>query len=141
MQRTLRAIGYWQDSLATDGWPDVRDFIDERPSADVRSAVVAYLRSGTWFVAMAGFSPCRICGAANGSTELTDGEHFVWPEGLAHYVEAHGVWLPEDVVVVAERGPARPVDSSAFERALLDTGEVVLDHQWWASQRRSRDCA
>jgi hypothetical protein len=49
-------------------------------------------------------------GEANGSTELTDGKHFVWPQGLAHYVEAHDVRLPDDVMVVAERGPAGPVD-------------------------------
>ncbi|MFC6022948.1 hypothetical protein ACFP2T_43210 [Plantactinospora solaniradicis] len=120
----------------SDSLPDVRDFIDESVPTGARTAVVAYLRSGTWFVATAEHSRCRICGAANGNTDLTDGEHFVWPEGLAHYLEAHGVWLPDDVIAIARQGLAGAVDASEFERALLDTGEVVLDQQWWASQRR-----
>jgi hypothetical protein len=33
-----------------------------------------------------------------GSSELTDG-YWVWPEGLIHYVEVHGVSLPEDFLV------------------------------------------
>ncbi|WP_147457074.1 hypothetical protein [Micromonospora pisi] len=136
MHRTLRVIGYWRDSSASESLPDVRDFIDESVPAGVRAAVVAYLRSGTWFVATAGFSRCRICGVANGSTDFTDGEHFVWPEGLAHYLETHGVWLPDDVTAIARRGLAGAVDTGEFERALLDAGEVALDQQWWASQRR-----
>ena len=136
MHKILRAIGYWRESPRSDSWPDVRDFVDESVAADLRTAVVAYLRSGTWFVATPGISRCRICGVANGSKDLTDGEHFVWPEGLAHYVEAHGVWLPDGVVAVARRALARPVDTSEFERALLDTGEIVFDQQWWTSQRR-----
>ena len=75
-----------------------------------RDVVVAYLRSGTVFVAAAGFSVCRVCGILNGNTEMTDGEHFVWPEGLGHYVESHNVRLPAEVLEVARRGPARPVD-------------------------------
>ncbi|WP_127502582.1 hypothetical protein [Actinoplanes solisilvae] len=98
-------------------------------SAEERGAVVAYLRSGTAVVAAAGFSVCRVCGDDNGSTELTDGEHFVWPEGLAHYVEAHDVRLPDEVVAVAARGPARPVDPLAIGPDLFAT----VDEQWWRS--------
>lgn len=86
---------------------------------------------------------CRVCGVRNGSAELTDGENFVWPEGLAHYVESHDVRLPDDVLAVARRGPARPVDLAAFERDLLDTMETTIDDTWWrdvaaAAQRPPR---
>jgi hypothetical protein len=40
-----------------------------------------------------GFSSCRLCGKANGCATLTDGT-YVWPEGLFHYIAAHGVQLP-----------------------------------------------
>ncbi|MEU4164815.1 hypothetical protein [Actinoplanes sp. NPDC026670] len=127
----LRLIGYWDDLSAPDGWPEVGQVAGLAMTAEERDAVVAYLRSGTEVAAFAGFSACRICGAANGSTELTDGEHFVWPEGLAHYVEAHDVRLPDEVIAVARRGPARPVDPLAFERASFETGDLTVDEQWW----------
>jgi hypothetical protein len=130
-------IGYWQGPLAQDGYPDVRDFIDVGVAAERRAELSTYLRSGTTFVASAGFSVCRICGVDNGSTELTDGENFVWPQGLAHYVEMHDVWLPDDVAAAAGRGPARPVDLLMFEQALIETGELVVDDQWWRTLRRS----
>ncbi|WP_269748404.1 hypothetical protein [Actinoplanes awajinensis] len=38
--------------------------------------MVTYLRSGTEYVAFAGYSLCRVCGIQNGTTELTDDEHW-----------------------------------------------------------------
>jgi hypothetical protein len=132
-QAILRLVGYWNDSSAPapDGWPDVHVFLSEDLQPDERDDLVAYLRSGTVFVAFAGFSTCRLCGILNGSTEMTDGEHFVWPEGLSHYVEAHSVRLPAEVLEVARRGAARPVDPLAFERALFETQELTIDEGWW----------
>ena len=70
-------------------------------SASVRNAVSAYLKGGRLFETWRGHSWCRFrCGIDDcemGCREFTDGE-WVWPEGLAHYVEAHGVLLPEDFV-------------------------------------------
>jgi hypothetical protein len=132
-QQTLRLVGYWNDRSAPDGWPDVRAFRDEDLPPSERDAVLAYLRSGTVIGASAGYSICRLCGVPNGSTELTDGEYFVWPEGLSHYVESHSVRLPAEVLEVARRGSARPVDPFVFERALFETQELTVDEQWWRS--------
>jgi hypothetical protein len=128
--RALRMIGLWHDAGTNDGWPDVRAFVD--PAADPRhqEITVSYLRSGTVFVATAGFSLCRICGTRNGSAELTDGEHFVWPEGLPHYIEAHAVRLPEEVLEIATLGPPRNADPAAIEHALLETGELTITDKW-----------
>ncbi|WP_433788825.1 hypothetical protein [Actinoplanes sp. CA-252034] len=126
MTRMLRGIGYWDGPQAPDGWPDVCAFAVGEPD----ERVAAYLRSGTPFMAMAGRSRCRLCGRWNGSAELTDGESFCWPEGLAHYVEEHGVRLPEEVRAVAARGPARPVD------ALLFNETIPIDAGWWRAQAR-----
>jgi hypothetical protein len=126
---TLRLIGYWLGQHAP-GWPDVRAFVDRAPDRDLQARVARYLRGGTMFVATAGVSFCRLCGAANGSTELTDGVNFVWPEGLAHYVEAHAVRLPAEVVDLMEHPPEQ-VDVHDFERRLLDTHELTIDNDWW----------
>jgi hypothetical protein len=94
-----------------------------------RDVVVAYLRSGTTLVAFAGTSVCRLCGVDNGGTELTDGFHFIWPDGFAQSVEAHDPRLPEDVVMIARRGPARPVDPFDVERVMFETGDVLVDER------------
>lgn len=132
----MRLIGYWHDPSARDPWPEVGDFVDSGVDREQRAAVASYLRSGTVFVATAGFSRCRICGMVNGSAELTDGKHFVWPQGLAHYVEAHDVRLPDEVVAIAERGPAGAVDPAELEQALFETQELAVDEQWWRTLRR-----
>jgi hypothetical protein len=45
-----------------------------------------------------GWSDCRICGKMNGSHEWTD-LHYIWPEGLAHYVKKHDVRLPDEFLI------------------------------------------
>ncbi|HTJ33294.1 MAG TPA: hypothetical protein VL738_08685 [Dactylosporangium sp.] len=133
MTKVLRLIGYWDGRAAPDGLPDVCGFVPAVESA-VQRAVAAYLRSGTVFAVAAGVSLCRLCGAANGRAEQTDGEHFVWPEGLAHYVEEHGVRLPDEVAATAARGLAEVVDLEWFTPSLLETGEVTIDMEWWRHQ-------
>ena len=132
MTRVLRLIGYWDGPQATGGWPDVCDFVTPIDGV-VSRRVASYLRSGTWFVAAAGVSRCRLCGVMNGSAELTDGTRFVWPEGLAHYVEEHGVRLPEEFVDLAGRGVSPAVDPDRFAAA-LQSGDVIIDVQWWRRQ-------
>ncbi|MEU8285341.1 hypothetical protein AB0C01_13470 [Micromonospora sp. NPDC048905] len=131
MTKVLRLIGYWDGPAVSETLPDVCDFVTADANVTLRRAVAAYLRSGTVFTATAGVSVCRLCGAANGSTEQTDGEHFVWPEGLAHYVEEHDVRLPDEIAAVALSGVAAPVDSEWFEHAVLETGELRIDEDWW----------
>ncbi|BCJ40665.1 hypothetical protein GCM10010168_73470 [Actinoplanes ianthinogenes] len=129
MAQVLRLIGYWDGRQAPGGWPDVCGFVTAVDST-VQRNVVAYLRSGTRFVASAGVSVCRLCGAANGSAEQTDGVYFVWPEGLPHYVEEHGVRLPDEVVAIAARGVPSAVDPDRFESALR-AGDLTIDVEWW----------
>lgn len=74
-------------------WPDPKRFVDPTWSAGERSRVGRHLVRGALLTRYRGLSPCRFCGRHNGSAELTDGAYF-WPEGLAHYVLAHGVRLP-----------------------------------------------
>jgi hypothetical protein len=68
-----------------------------------RRQILAYLRSGHGFEAYAGFSTCRfwLCPMLPprplGNWDLTDGQ-WLWPQGLAHYVEKHWVCLPDEFV-------------------------------------------
>ena len=91
----LRAVGYWRpmDRRRKSPRPDPRDLVDATRTPKERAELVARLRAGTVLFRWLGSSTCRFCGLRpNGNTCLTDGVH-VWPEGLAHYVEAHGVWV------------------------------------------------
>jgi len=56
------------------------------------------------------------CGRHNGSAELADGT-YCWPEGLAHYLEAHQVRPPEEFVehVVSGRVSELGLPAPAFD--------------------------
>jgi hypothetical protein len=118
--QSLRIIGYWEGEHEP-GWPRVEDFVDVHWDADERQDVVFYLRHGMPVRFFMGMSSCRVCGMINGSEELTDGT-FLWPEGLAHYVEDHGVRLPEEFVQHSQRM------RDGFENAAVDLG-------WWGGLR------
>lgn len=106
----LPALGYWripldplwlrgasstyiQEAVAEDKLPEPQDFVDSSWDAQERAHVAAYLRMGASVARWLGVSRCRICGQVNGSTCLSDGA-YVWPEGFAHYLEAHAVRPP-----------------------------------------------
>jgi hypothetical protein len=113
---SLRHIGYWRNSEHPE-YPDPADLVDESWDEGERHAAWFYLSSGTMIRAYMGLSPCRICGQNNGALEFTDGV-YQWPEGLAHYVYAHGVRLPAELVEHA----LRQLDD-------FETAEVSLN--WW----------
>lgn len=115
----VRILGYWLEVLPPrDGlpslspehaaayeilleqglrWHDPRSMVDTSWGAEERDLVVGYLRAGRVAVQFRGLSRCRFCGRENGSKELSDGT-FSWPEGLPHYLEEHGVRLPDEFV-------------------------------------------
>lgn len=122
-------------------WPNPSDFVDARWEVDCRDRLVAYLRSGICIAQYLGYAHCRFwCGIKDsemGYSDLSDGE-WVWPFGLAHYLEAHSVTLPAQFV---EHVRSRNFTITPFE--------VLEGHQrhpydsavWklWASQARRRD--
>jgi hypothetical protein len=118
---TLRLIGYWR-SEAHPEYPDPRDLVDSAWDTDERHVVGTYLAGGTISKTYLGYSPCRICGENNGAIEFTDGA-FAWPSGLAHYVDQHGVRLPQELV---EHAVAR----------MDEIGTSVSDPTWWLSATR-----
>jgi hypothetical protein len=118
----LKLIGYWAQNRWPSLYPHPQRLVRPGWRPGDRGRIAAYLRAGGLVAQYCGPSFCRICGKHNGSRELTDRE-WVWPEGLAHYVEAHSVCLPDEVIVAMESrawqvpaGPAAeafgPVDES-----------------------------
>lgn len=113
----LQRVGYWGE--AGSGLPAPSSLVDEAWDAAERRLVAEHLGRGFVARAYLGYSACRICGAQNGSLELTDGA-FVWPEGLEHYVTAHAVRLPDAFV--------EHVHSFTDE---IESADV--DETWWRS--------
>jgi hypothetical protein len=112
---TLKLIGYWAplpcwssghnpNAEEEPPWPDVRRAVRAEWRLAEREQLAAYLRNGHLCNRYCGCSHCRFGCRVNygtlGSGELTDGE-WIWPEGLPHYVERHGVMLPEEFVASA----------------------------------------
>jgi hypothetical protein len=100
MTQRLEAIGYWFNDLAPSAYPRPQLLLGKWRARE-RSRVVAYLRGGSTFESYRSGTFCRFaCGipsSALGRRDLTDGV-WVWPEGLAHYVETHSVRLPDRFV-------------------------------------------
>jgi hypothetical protein len=93
--------------------------IDPDWEREDRPRLVAYLRSGASIMEYLGYSYCRfLCGAPGremGGSELSDGV-WLWPEGLAHYVEEHLIRLPGELVEHARRNNFQiPPRLSAWE--------------------------
>ena len=101
-------IGYWRWVGSRDRYdphdaelPDPRELTDLSWNPDAKQLVIDFLKHGKVVAAFGGCSTCRFnCGIADslmGSHELAD-NLWVWPEGLAHYVEVHSVRLPPKFV-------------------------------------------
>ena len=97
----LILIGYW-NGPDQEEWPDPHRFVHRHWNRYKRRFILEYLKNGYLFGGQMGYSWCRFkCRKyrryrrGNGSGELTDGK-YIWPEGLAHYIEKHHVALPEE---------------------------------------------
>lgn len=104
----VETLGFWFSPYAPSSYPRPERLVGGG-DPDRRAAVLAHLRRGTVAARYAAPSFCRFaCGVTDadlGATDLTDGR-FVWPAGLAHYVEAHDVRLPDSFVDHTLAAPA-----------------------------------
>lgn len=128
----LVLIGYWAADHDPD-WPDPRRFVDAAWDRDERAMVVAHLQTGIaapW--TFTGYSTCRFCGAMNGSGEMTDGT-FLWPEGLAHYLDVHDVRLPGVFVLHVKTSNATGRAPAELDPTRAQEIEHQIDSSWWES--------
>src|SRR5262245_48470650 len=103
----LKAIGYWRPNDGSGAGhdsdlPDPRWFVRRGRGNGERGRILAYLRAGREYERYAGYSYCRfwLCWTPPkfmGDGDLTDGV-WIWPQGLAHYVQRHWVCLPEEFI-------------------------------------------
>jgi hypothetical protein len=119
-----RLLGYWRSDAEHD-WADPADFVDPEWDPRERRMVALYLGSGassasTFEIPVElGWSTCRLCGISNGVGEQCDAS-YLWPRGLAHYVEAHSVRLPREFL-------------DHVREQVRDRNESELDPTWWRS--------
>ena len=132
--KRLETVGFWFNPEAPGPYPRPQ-LLRATWQPPARAAMLARLRGGATFETYRGVSWCRFaCGiadAAMGNRDLTDGT-FVWPEGLAHYVEVHDVLLPPRFVTHAvfdAPPPTRP-----GRRPILD------DEPWITWSRAQGAC-
>jgi hypothetical protein len=143
-QAPLIAIGYWHDlrtiheivdgelverGCASEWLADPRRLVEALGPVAPEPAVIRYLRAGLVHETWRGLSWCRFeCGVSKsemGCRDLTDG-YWVWPEGLAHYVDRHGLPLPEEFLATVRRG-ALPRPSSLSQEI-----EKSFWNSWYA---------
>jgi hypothetical protein len=143
--RVVRRVGYWVNDREEDrersqvgrsikapspqvDFPHPAAIIAALGARPPDMRVVHYLRNGIHADLWMGCSYCRLrCGVPDsemGSFDLTDGL-WLWPEGLAHYVEAHGLPLPEEFIATMKTNAWQPPVE------LSDTGDGKLDSQFW----------
>lgn len=140
--KVVRALGFWrvphyewsaeQRKHVYIGWTsDWTAFPQAIVSAlgpvEPDGRVIAYLRSAQVVETYRGLSHCRYdCGISNremGHRELSDGV-WIWPEGLAHYVERHYLPLPQEFLETAQRHAWQPPE--------IDTAaELSVDKEFW----------
>jgi hypothetical protein len=137
----LKTVGFWRPNADWDDWrspcelPDPRWLVRRGWLSRQRRRILAYLRSGYRFEGYAGPSYCRfwLCQAwprRLGNWDLTDGQ-WVWPEGLAHYVEKHGVCLPDEFAdtMRSSSWQVRPLE----ELALAQVRGQPYDLSFWVA--------
>jgi hypothetical protein len=126
-KKQLIGIGYWHSIYESD-FPDPGNFVDKEWGKEEKERILRYLKSGRSmpYTAM-GVSWCRFrCGVSHlGAGEFTDGK-YVWPEGLAHYIDKHEVRLPTDVVafMLSNKNPV-----------VVSGDDIFIDWTWWKKQK------
>jgi hypothetical protein len=87
----LKPEGHWRDCIDQESrlpWPESNQYSEGSirlflPLLKVVEKKAASLR-------FMGFSKCRICNCKNGTSEFY-WQGWIWPIGLSHYIEEHGV--------------------------------------------------
>ena len=129
--RELKMLGFWR-SKNEPLLPDPAKFIDDLWDKKERLIVSRYLKSAQILSASPGSSWCRFrCKRKHvGSVTYTDGK-YVWPEGLAHYVDVHFIRLPDEFIEHAIHNEKLYVDPPY--------DEIIFNKDWWINQKGWND--
>jgi hypothetical protein len=135
----VRAVGFWRRAEADESdLPHPSQLVEPGWAGDDLARVANYLRSGRTYVPYRGYSFCRFaCGvedASMGSRDLGDGV-WLWPEGLAHYVECHSVRLPDEFIE-AMRSHGWQVPAEEALPGKLERFKAPRDLSFWVEWAR-----
>lgn len=112
-----KLIGYWITGFNDTQYCAPQELVGNYSSV-TKSLIVAYLNGGELAGQQLGYSWCRFsCDneyGSMGSQELTDGV-WMWPQGLAHYVEKHDVMLPDAFIADATTKEPIPRNYEAYD--------------------------
>ncbi|MFE0464033.1 YrhB domain-containing protein [Kitasatospora sp. NPDC058965] len=100
-----RSLGYYRELMPGEAQaPTMLTFLRANPTED-DPALCSYLRAGTPLVATTTLTSCCLTPTNRplGSWALLTDGTWLWPGGLAHYVEQHHLRLPPDFVRHAHR--------------------------------------
>jgi len=129
--RELKMLGFWR-SKNEPLLPDPAKFIDDLWDKEERLIVSRYLKSAQILSASPGSSWCRFrCKRKHvGSVTYTDGK-YVWPEGLAHYIDVHFIRLPDEFIEHAIH------NEKSYVGPPYD--EIIFNKDWWINQKGWND--
>ena len=137
---TLKGIGYWKDEECRR-YPQPQWLVETGWHAQDLDRIIGYLRSGKTYFSCLGYSHCRFSDCRdknrerNGDSDFTDGV-WVWPEGLAHYVEQHSVILPEEIVSTMRSNDWRIPQQVSVPK--IEAGVPMFDTAFWEDWSRQR---
>jgi hypothetical protein len=130
------------DQVAGEASDEANPFIHPRLLVDPtwaqedRSRVVQYLASAQAVAWAGGPSYCRFGCGGLGHTEQSDGL-WIWPDGLAHYVEHHDIRLPDEFLNHVRNQGYRPEPPEEMPIQGLCRSENFW-RSWCASQKRGQ---
>lgn len=131
-ENKVKRIGYWHSEK--EDYPDPGYFIDHDWDPAEKKTVASYLDQGEQILQYRGRSWCRFrCGIPHtGSREYSDG-YYIWPEGLSHYVSAHNVKLPQEVIEHILSGRLKRIE--VIQALKTNHAPENINSDWWKAQR------
>ena len=138
----LKLIGYW-NNFYSNRWVHPRILIDFSWEVKNRTKIINYLQKAMVYSISFGTSPNRFFRGPNmiGDSEYTDGT-WVWPSGLASYVELYHIRLPDEFIQHLQQQQFKPcvddntIDLPWYEK--IDSVEVDLTYweEWCKKEKK-----
>jgi len=93
----MPTVGFWSDKLRP------QDLVDPSWKGPERKVVLAFIKAGHSVHYYKGWADCRICGEKLGSCDLQLPLGWVCPDMFDHYLIAHRVKPPRNLIKAAIR--------------------------------------
>ena len=130
--RELLLIGVWKN-YKNPQYPSANYFIDFSWDANIKRQVIWYLKRIQPYVVSPGRDECVIdFNCQYTSLGMCMDERYNWPLNLVHYVECHGVRLPDEFVEHVTKNIQSAIKIKNQE---IDYKNVIVRDDWWLNQK------